>query len=172
VTYKQDKILRTALNLFASKGYSATSTSSIAKEAGVSEGLIFKHFKNKEGLLHVLKQIGAQKADKVFERLDKIMDPLTVVENVLSLPFELPTEQHEFWRLFYSTKWQMGYSEDSLDCRLKEILTKAFKRLEYFQPEVEAQVVLSILDGMMTLILLQNPSNADQIKKTLLERYR
>ena len=50
-TAKQKLVLETATRLFAQKGYANTSTSEIAKKAGVSEGSIFRRFKTKEGLL-------------------------------------------------------------------------------------------------------------------------
>ena len=42
MTEKQEQILKTALQLFAEKGYDGTSTAKVAKAAGVSEGLIFQ----------------------------------------------------------------------------------------------------------------------------------
>jgi AcrR family transcriptional regulator len=51
LTPGQQRILGAALELFAEKGYAATSTGSIARQAGVAEGLIFKHFRNKKELL-------------------------------------------------------------------------------------------------------------------------
>ena len=54
MTEKKEKILQAALELFAKEGFYATSTSKVAKTAGVSEGLIFRHFGNKEGLLHAV----------------------------------------------------------------------------------------------------------------------
>jgi len=47
MTEKQERILETALSLFAKDGFSATSTSKVARDAGVSEGLMFRHFENK-----------------------------------------------------------------------------------------------------------------------------
>jgi len=44
-------LLETALDLFAEQGYAATSTRQIAKQAGVSEGLIFHHYPTKLDLL-------------------------------------------------------------------------------------------------------------------------
>ena len=44
-------ILSGALELFARKGFSATTTDEIAKKAGVSKGLIFTHFHTKEEIL-------------------------------------------------------------------------------------------------------------------------
>ncbi|MBD1383333.1 TetR/AcrR family transcriptional regulator [Metabacillus arenae] len=51
LTEKQKKILAAAIESFAEKGYSATSTSEIAKKAGVAEGTIFRHYKTKKDLL-------------------------------------------------------------------------------------------------------------------------
>lgn len=50
-TSKQQKILETAIAMFAEKGYANTSTSEIAKAAGVAEGTIFRYFGTKENLL-------------------------------------------------------------------------------------------------------------------------
>jgi AcrR family transcriptional regulator len=51
LTDKQKKILVAAIESFSEKGYSATSTSEIAKKAGVAEGTIFRHYKTKKDLL-------------------------------------------------------------------------------------------------------------------------
>ena len=56
MTVKQQKIIDIASKLFSKRGYNATSTKLIAEEAGVSEGLIFRHFENKEKLLRKLKR--------------------------------------------------------------------------------------------------------------------
>lgn len=52
MTEKQQKIVEIAIEIFAEKGYASTSTSEIAKAAGVAEGTIFKHFGSKENLLY------------------------------------------------------------------------------------------------------------------------
>ena len=48
---KQRKILEAAIDTFSEKGYAASSTSEIAKKAGVAEGTIFRHFNTKKELL-------------------------------------------------------------------------------------------------------------------------
>jgi AcrR family transcriptional regulator len=50
-TEKQQKIVETAIKLFAEKGYANTSTAEIARASGVSEGTIFKHYGTKDNLL-------------------------------------------------------------------------------------------------------------------------
>ncbi|NMH70663.1 TetR/AcrR family transcriptional regulator [Bacillus sp. RO3] len=51
LTDKQQKIVEAAIEMFAEKGYASTSTSQIAKKAGVAEGTIFRHYKTKKELL-------------------------------------------------------------------------------------------------------------------------
>lgn len=51
MTDKQVRIIQAAVETFAKKGYAASSTSEIAKKAGVAEGTIFRHYKTKKDLL-------------------------------------------------------------------------------------------------------------------------
>jgi len=46
----RDKILESAIKLFAEKGFSGTTTREIAEKAGVNEALIFRHFSTKRDL--------------------------------------------------------------------------------------------------------------------------
>ena len=47
----KDKILRATLILVAREGFSGATTARIAAEAGVAEGSIYRHFKNKNDLM-------------------------------------------------------------------------------------------------------------------------
>ncbi|WP_262693132.1 TetR/AcrR family transcriptional regulator [Kordiimonas aquimaris] len=47
----KDKILNAAMELFAKNGYHNTSTSQIAKAAGVSKGLMYNYYSSKDALL-------------------------------------------------------------------------------------------------------------------------
>jgi len=50
----KEKILNASLKLFIKEGFHGTSTAKIAKEAGVSNGTLFHHFKTKESLISSL----------------------------------------------------------------------------------------------------------------------
>lgn len=54
LTPKQRQILKAAVEMFAEQGYASTSTSEIAKRAGVAEGTIFRHYKTKKELLFAI----------------------------------------------------------------------------------------------------------------------
>ncbi|WP_186438245.1 TetR/AcrR family transcriptional regulator [Cohnella terricola] len=74
-TAKQQRILHAAIALFAEKGFANTSTSEIAKNSGVAEGTIFRHYGTKENLLIAvivpfLKQSLPMMAKEVFEEIN------------------------------------------------------------------------------------------------------
>ncbi|GGA77658.1 TetR/AcrR family transcriptional regulator [Ornithinibacillus halotolerans] len=77
LTEKQKGILAAATELFAEKGYAATSTSEIARKAGVAEGTIFRHYKSKKDLLltivspTMIKVIGPTVKKDINKVLDK-----------------------------------------------------------------------------------------------------
>ncbi len=48
---RQEEILTAAVAVFAEKGFSASTTSEVAKAAGVAEGTIFRYFRTKKDLL-------------------------------------------------------------------------------------------------------------------------
>lgn len=47
---RRAQILLTAVTLFSQRGFKGTTTKEIAKAAGVSEAMVFRHFENKEAL--------------------------------------------------------------------------------------------------------------------------
>src|SRR5580692_754556 len=70
-------ILKAVRRVFAEKGFDGTTTRELADAAGVSEGLLFKHFPNKEALFTAMQQGCCKEQDLgTFERL-KSLEPST-----------------------------------------------------------------------------------------------
>ncbi len=64
---KEKKILEAAILISNEKGFSSTTTSEIAKRAGVAEGTIFRYFKTKKDILHgIMLQAIKIAADKII----------------------------------------------------------------------------------------------------------
>jgi AcrR family transcriptional regulator len=76
LTEKQKQIIIAAIESFSEKGFAATSTSEIAKKAGVAEGTIFRHYKTKKELLLaiVTPVISRLLAPFVMRDLNKVLD--------------------------------------------------------------------------------------------------
>jgi AcrR family transcriptional regulator len=62
----RERLIVTAKNLFAAKGYENTSTAEIVREAGTSESQLVKHFGGKEGLLEAIFEDGWRRLDFIF----------------------------------------------------------------------------------------------------------
>lgn len=67
---RREQILETALRLFAERGFDATSTKLIAKEAGIAEGLIFHYFPTKAALLAAMFETRRSFVDELGALLD------------------------------------------------------------------------------------------------------
>ncbi|MDU4695429.1 MAG: TetR/AcrR family transcriptional regulator [Paenibacillus sp.] len=64
----RQRLIDTALSLYAREGLLATRTADVAREAGVSHGTIFAHFATQEALLNaVIETFGTQTAGRLHE---------------------------------------------------------------------------------------------------------
>ena len=173
MTDKKEKILNSALELFAKEGYAATSTSKIAKHAGVSEGLIFRHFENKEGLLQAIMFQGEEKSKVLFADILMETEPKSIIRKIIELGYKTSQDEEEanYWKLQYKIKWEIeDYGAHKME-PIERALTHAFKELGYKNPNGEALVLLTQLDGMATRIFLQSNFNAKAVVELLKQKY-
>jgi TetR/AcrR family transcriptional regulator, fatty acid metabolism regulator protein len=52
VTDKREAILRSAIKVFAQKGYFSSKVADVASEAGIADGTVYLYFKSKDEILH------------------------------------------------------------------------------------------------------------------------
>ncbi len=172
MTDKKEKILQAALELFATEGYNATATSKIAKKAGVSEGLIFRHFNNKKGLLEALNNQVEDKIKIIFTPIFFETNSKEIIKKYIYLPFDFNPEEYNFWRLQFMLKWQNEYyNPDKLEPVLDK-LTQAFLDLKYKEPQKEAFVLMQIIESISIIILREGIEVVLPYKKFLLEKYK
>lgn len=167
---RKQRILDVALELFAKEGFSATPTSKIAREAGVSEGLIFRHFENKAGLLEALLEELQTKLDHYTEIVKSFEDPKDILRASLQLIFEIPEEEMNFWRLQYALKMDERYSGYRVDSNM-ELLENAFKALGYKNAKMEAQMFFEIIDATFLHNIRGELQNKEEFRAFLMEKY-
>lgn len=96
------KVLTTALKLFASNGFHATTTEKIAKQAGVSEGTIYKYFASKQDLLtQLLQPILEDIKDNFFSDLDEQHDLRTMVDFIVDDRIQFIEANFDFIRVIF-----------------------------------------------------------------------
>ncbi len=88
ITDNKQKIITTALNLFAKKGYDAVSTLEIANAAGITKPTMYYYFGSKEGLLSEILSIH-------YNRL------LSDLESAASLPEDIALTFFRMMRIYF-----------------------------------------------------------------------
>jgi AcrR family transcriptional regulator len=171
MTDKKEKILQAALQLFAKEGFYATSTNKIAKAAGVSEGLIFRHFCNKEGLLQAILEEGESRIKTLFVDIVMDSDPKSVIRKAIEMTGNIDKADYDFWKLQFKLKWELEINGDKKMEPLTMALTNAFQKLNYQSPEMEAQLIILIIEGLGSSVLKGSSLNAGDMIQFLLRKY-
>lgn len=171
MTEKQEKIIRAALQLFAKEGYHATSTNKVAKAAGVSEGLIFRHFCNKEGLLKAILKEGEDRFKMLMADIVLETEPKEVIRKAVTMYEKIDVADYDFWKLQLKLKWELEISSDKKMEPLKMAIANAFSKLGYQQPELEATLLLLFTDGLGSSVLKGSNINAHAIIEYMLKKY-
>lgn len=148
---KKADILTAALNLFTEQGARATSTKSIALEAGVSEALIFKYFGTKDNLLEDLIKKGYVEAVHITNQYLNAENESDFLAQFIELPLHLVNNQFDFWRMQYkilplnqiAQHYHSNFMKPS-----RNRLVESFEALNYPQAETEAEIVLLLIDNL------------------------
>jgi TetR/AcrR family transcriptional regulator len=105
-TNSADRILTTALDLFATKGYDATAVREICEAAGITKPTLYHFFGSKDGVFQALVQTGFQQYRAI---VDKAMSsPGSFTERVKVLArsvFESASTKPLFWRFIHTVIW-------------------------------------------------------------------
>lgn len=96
----RQRVLAAANMLFATKGYGATGTADIAREADVSEGSIFYHFGSKRNLLADIGRMYGERMIEAMQQGDALEDlePGIIIRRAFDYAI-----QHNDWEKFTDT---------------------------------------------------------------------
>lgn len=172
MTDKQKSIVESALSLFSEKGYNAVSTSLIAKHAHVSEGLIFRHFKDKHGLLNYLISEWNDKFEIHISKIYSLDKPEQRIQAVMELPFLIHESEFPYWKLAFSIRWQNSELISQYILILKELLENDLKELKYTDAVSEAELIIAYFDGFISTVVLRNDEDLKtRLLQTLQKKY-
>lgn len=104
---RKNEILDAAAELFAARGYEATSTGDILNRVGIARGTLYYHFKSKEDILDALidringmlitgaKQVAEDKSLPVVERIVRTIMSLNVESGESTIGHEVLEQVHK-----------------------------------------------------------------------------
>lgn len=171
---RKQQIIDAALLLFADRGFQGTSTSLIAKEAQVSEALIFKYFGNKNKLLVYLIKTGYEKAVEYSRGMLQEKDPLKFIQKTIELPSLFVKDDPLFWKLQKRLLVELDFSQKQHErfiLPVYALLKKAFTELGYQQPEKETEVILMLVDALWKLQVSKQTKNTADIADFVKTKY-
>lgn len=107
---KELLILESAVKIFSEKGFNGATTSEIAKEAGIAEGTIFRYFKTKKDILHVLIVRGLEilapkivvKSLEDFIEKNKGLDEKALIKEIIKERLELINKNFPLMKVILS----------------------------------------------------------------------
>ena len=119
-TERKNEILDAAEELFAAKGYDATSTGDILERVGIARGTLYYHFQSKEEILDALigrinqaliaraRRIAEDQSVPVVERIIRTIASMNLEEEKSSIGHEVLEQVHKPQNALMHQKMQQG----------------------------------------------------------------
>ncbi|RLD88842.1 MAG: hypothetical protein DRJ09_07640 [Bacteroidetes bacterium] len=147
-------ISKTALKLFAEHGYESTSISMIAKEAGISKGLIYNYFESKVALLRLVMEKGLKEFMSILSIENETIIQRNKIIDFIDRGIQTLIDNPEYYRLYFSLTMQPKVSDliknDILPLfdKLFTIFTKYFSQKGETNPYVKTRYLMAVFDGI------------------------
>ena len=180
---KKQQIIDIAIKLFATQGYENTPISTICEQSKVSKGLIFHHFKNKEGLLREvfvrMNEIINDTSEDASVNNDKISAKERLTHFLEYIFVSMTSAEH---KLYYQFDFQV-LSQPSLRLLLKDLIEQRYKlMMESFQSilndipaansVVDSQMLIAEIDGIaLNYLFAGNDYPLAEIKNRFINKY-
>ena len=167
-------IFKTAIRLFASQGYEATTTLQIAREVGVTEPAVFYHFKNKNTLFSAIIETASAIYLEQLNRLDHTgRTGFDAIEALIRMHFSIVRQAPECMRILLRTcparfdgrenacirSYRRGRSR--LKRTVMEIIEKGVNQ-EAFRP-VDVAATANMLIALLNGLAQQQIAGLDQL---------
>ena len=171
-------ILQTALQAFAEKGYASASMSFIAQQAGISKGLTYHYFKNKEDLLVGIFQMLEGLADGLEEAWEG-KSASQKLHLAVDLTFEILQTQPQVVRFMTALALQPAVTAslnqliESQKLMNIKVYQSLFKELGYPNPNMEAYAFGALLDGVaLGYLALGKLYPLEDMKTLIITKYK
>lgn len=171
------KIMEAAFKLIAKNGYESTSISGIAKEAGVSKGLLYNYFESKEDLVKALVMDLMEEGDRLIDEVNND-NPRETLRALIQWFFEEMRERPEHWKLLTELTFQMEKFEfvrEIVTAKMNEyiaVLEFLLAKMGYQNALNEARIIAALFDGIGIEILIAGKNYPmKEMEEYLIKKY-
>jgi AcrR family transcriptional regulator len=166
----KDAIRAAAVELFARKGYTATSTREICQRAGITKPVLYYHFGNKEQLYQELVLDAYKDYQRELHRAaHRSGTPREKLVEVLMAIFAFVRRRHNYWRIGFRMVFapetespaidyvEMGQSSEKL---LAEVVREGIRQgaLKGKPPAIAGAIMGMATSCIMGYLLVKEPS--------------
>ncbi|KRF51991.1 transcriptional regulator [Bacillus sp. Soil745] len=177
----KEKIRAAAMELFIKQGYYATSISDIAKQAGISKGLLYNYYKGKEELLSEMVEARIKEVVEVMEEAFTLNTPREQLEHIINGAIDNIHQKPEVHRFYLHLQTQPESDEELIkyshliieeNARQFEFQCKIFESMGETEPRKRSLYFSSVLQGIMLMIsTYQQGFPIEEIKNQIISEF-
>src|SRR5881396_3537462 len=124
---RREQLMEVATKLFARNGYEATTTAAIALAAGVTEPILYRHFKSKQELfVAIVKAVSDRTMRHWRELIEGVYDP---AEQIRRIAAELPQHMHKLDDAYHVLHGALASSRDR---KVQTVMREHYAQIEKF----------------------------------------
>jgi len=176
---RRKRIIQAAMKVFSKKGFRGSRTKEIAKAAGVSEAMVFKHFKNKNDIYSSIISSSVKGHSKdISDARPRVSDLPAILKGFVLHMMDHNEKDPAFLRLMlYSSLEEHKFAENFVETHLlgereafAGAIEKGIKSGEYrkVDPKIAAQIFNYIIGGYcIEEFVLKRNKNKSFGKKTV-----
>lgn len=175
---KKKYILETATQLFAERGFEDTSVALICERAEVSKGLVFHHFKSKNGLLRAIFENTTNDMIQLVNEKDKSLSASERLSNLITDIFEQLKKDKTLFQLNLNVILQPKTNQilkDLIDIRASFILEFVKPIFEELTPDtslLNSYLFIAEIDGIaLSYLYVYDNYALDAIQNQLIQKY-
>ncbi|MFK9118205.1 TetR/AcrR family transcriptional regulator [Peribacillus frigoritolerans] len=177
----KEKIRAAAMELFIKQGYYATSISDIAKQAGISKGLLYNYYKGKEELLSEMVEARIKEVVEIMEEAFTLNTPSEQLEHIINGAIDNIHQKPEVHRFYLHLQTQPESDEELIkyshlvieeNARQFEFQCKIFESMGETEPRKRSLYFSSVLQGIMLMIsTYQQGFPIEEIKNQIISEF-
>jgi AcrR family transcriptional regulator len=159
---KAGRILASALNVFATKGYQNATIQEISKSAEVSEGTIYEYFKNKEDLLFSTLERQFRNNLNSLDELFEVRTPLRKLKRFIRYHFTIYLTQPVFVKIFlFDAIYNAHFYSSNAYPPFKNYIQSVYEILDEgkkdgsIRPEINNRVFRNLFMGIFSHMALR-----------------
>jgi AcrR family transcriptional regulator len=170
-----ENIEKIALELFAIKGYHATSISQIAEKAGISKGLLYNYYKSKE---HLLDSVIMKVYDEIMRivQMNENLPAKKQIEQMIIQTIDHLKKNITFWKLYLFLVHQSDVHKklselyEKMRDEYMEYVVKLFQEIGSKNPAMEALMLGTMFDGIgLNYVTVPESYPIDEMSNYLIE---